>query len=105
MTTPPIACILSPEQLRCEATVLLPGLSVRAERGEWRQDGVSFWFKATSQNLDAILRTVDKERECCAFLTFRLDVPSAGGPFILEVTGPPGTVDFLAGLDLAKLAK
>jgi hypothetical protein len=100
MITPPVACTLSPEQLRCESAALLPGLSIRAERGEWRQDGVCLWFLATSENLDAIVRTVDEERRCCAFLNFRLDVPASGEPVSLELTGPPGTVDFLAGLGL-----
>jgi hypothetical protein len=31
---------------------------------------------------------VDLERQCCAFLTFRI-VVAAGKPICLEITGPP----------------
>lgn len=104
MTAPPLACTLSPDQLRCQTAELLPGLSRRSERGEYGADGLCLWFAATSENLEAILGAIDKERTCCAFLTFRVDVPATGAPVRLCVSGPPGTVDFLAGLGLSILS-
>ena len=39
---------------------------------------------------------IDLERRCCAFLRFRLTVEPGEGPIWLELTGPPGTREFLA---------
>jgi hypothetical protein len=36
------------------------------------------------------------ESQCCPFLRFQLTVELGGGPVWLELTGPPGTRDFLA---------
>ena len=47
---------------------------------------------------------VDLERRCCAFLRFELTVEPGGGPVWLELTGPPGTREFLqAELDGVRL--
>ena len=86
--------------MRCQASVLLPGLSLRADRGEWLDQGIRLWFTPTSENLEAIVRTVDKERDCCAFLDFQLDVPHGNAAIKLEISGPAGTRDFLRGLNL-----
>jgi len=34
---------------------------------------------------------IERERGCCPFLRFTLDVAPGHGPVTLEVTGPPGT--------------
>ena len=100
MSTPPIACSLTADQMRCEASVLLPGLSLRADRSESRDEGLRLWFAPTSENLQAIVRTVDRERGCCAFLDFQLHVPHSNATVKLEISGPPGTRNFLLGLGL-----
>lgn len=96
----PIACTLTPDQLRCQADVLLPGLAARAESCTMSDTGVQMMFMPTSEHLTAIATTIDRERHCCAFLTFRLTVPASEGPLMLELTGPPGTREFLSGLNL-----
>jgi len=100
MTSIPIACTLTPEQLRCESAELLPGLCSLAESTTWTSSGIQLLFAPRSEHLQTIARVVDRERACCAFLTFRLEIPAGGGPFALEVTGPTGTTEFLAGLGL-----
>ena len=64
------------------------------------EEGIRYWFAPTSENLQAIVRTVDRERGCCAFLDFLLDVPHDNAAIRLEISGPPGTREFLNGLDL-----
>ncbi len=41
--------------------------------------------------------TIAAERRCCRFLQFVLTMEPDEGPVWLEVTGPPGTAEFLAG--------
>ena len=41
---------------------------------------------------------LDAERQCCRFLRFRLTVEPNLGPIVLELSGPPGTEEFLASL-------
>ncbi len=38
------------------------------------------------------------ERQCCRFLRFAVAAERDGGPISLEVTGPPGTAQFLEQL-------
>jgi hypothetical protein len=78
----------------------LPGLSLRALRGEWLEEGIRFWFTPTSENLEAIVSTVDRERRCCAFLDFHLHIPNSGAAIELEISGPPETRDFLNQLEV-----
>ena len=100
MTTPPVACTLTPGEMHCQAAELLPGLTARAESGEWTEIGMELRFIPTSANLAAVTKAIDRERECCAFLTFRLDVPAVHGEFVLAVSGPTGTREFLSELGL-----
>jgi hypothetical protein len=95
---PPIACTLTPGELHCQAAELLPGLAARASGGDWTEVGMHLRFASTAGNLAAITSTIDRERSCCAFLTFRLEVPAAGGDFLLGVSGPAGTREFLDAL-------
>ena len=89
-----------PEQRRCESTELLPGLATLADECDWTEQGFRFRFAAAPGHLDAISRVIDRERRCCGFLTFRLDVPSQQRPFVLDLSGPPGTREFLEELGL-----
>lgn len=100
MRRQPVACTLSPDQRRCNASDLLPGLSARARSSEWTSDGIRFTFAAHTTTLEAIAKAIESERRCCAFLTFRLVVPEGAGDFVLELTGPPGTREFLEDLGL-----
>ena len=100
MGSMPIACTLTPEQLRCESAELLPGLCSLADSRTWTPSGIQLLFAPRSEHLQTIARVVDRERACCAFLTFRLEIPAGGGPFALDVSGPAGTTEFLAGLGL-----
>ncbi|HWC02600.1 MAG TPA: hypothetical protein VHF87_07500 [Methylomirabilota bacterium] len=92
----PVACSLTePELARRRAGVLA---DVRRSRREARAlpDGVALRFAAGPESLAMLATFLDLERRCCAFLRFRLTVEPAGGPVWLELTGPPGTREFLA---------
>ena len=96
----PIACTLTPHEMAERASTLLPKLLSRAREFQDLADGVRVRFDATSETLQDITVVIDAERQCCRFLQFQLTVEPDGGPLWLEVSGPPGTKDFLAGLRL-----
>ena len=98
MSDVPIACTLSPDALKTRREGLLAGLFQRAEHHELTEQGIRMRFAPATDVVAAIARVVDAERQCCRFLRFAISVEPDGGPILLELTGPPGTREFLAGL-------
>ena len=94
----PIACALTPGEIRDRRSSLWPGLVERADSVETTPDGYALRFAASRDALLAIADAIDAERRCCPFLTFDLDVEAQSGPMTLTVSGPPGTQEFLASL-------
>ena len=67
-----------------------------AEHAQERRDvagGYAFRFDAAS--LDDVALFVGRERLCCPFLTFSLELSAQDGPLWLRLTGPDGTREFL----------
>lgn len=95
---PPVACTLSAAELDAGRQGLLPGLLAAAKAREPIAGGFRWRFAPDDSFLARAAGVIDRERRCCAFLRFRLDVEPGGGPVWLEVTGPPGTEAFLATL-------
>ena len=98
MSQLPIACSLTPDQLRCASEDLLPGLARRATRVDRTADAAELEFVVSDDLLAHIARVLDSERRCCQFLHFTLVVPPAGAPVHLTVRGPEGTGTFLESL-------
>ena len=94
----PIACTLPAGELAARAADLLPGVAHLANSRVPIKDGYRFEFVASSDCLNAIVAIIDAERQCCRFMRFQLTVEPGGGPVRLDVTGPAGTAEFLAGL-------
>ena len=44
------------------------------------------------------MKAVSAERHCCEFLRFQITVEPPGRPVVLDLTGPPGTREFLTAL-------
>jgi hypothetical protein len=78
--------------------MLLPGLARSAAQRELLQDGLRLTFPAERGVLARIAAVIDRERECCRFLRFAIVVPPDLAEVQLEVSGPPGTGDFLRDL-------
>jgi len=55
-------------------------------------------FAPTGEILSTIARVVDAERQCCRFLRFDIAVEPDEGPIFLELSGPPGTPEFVQAL-------
>jgi hypothetical protein len=94
----PVACTLSAEDLGQRRADLLPGLIARAVASEPLDNGLCFRFDASSELLTELVQVIDAERQCCRFLQFEITVAPDLGPISLQVTGPPGTAQFLSGL-------
>jgi hypothetical protein len=93
----PIACTLTPEEMRRGREGLLPGILARAEAHEPLADGFRFRFTSVAGLLPDLAAMMEAERRCCRFLLFQVIAAPDEGPVWLDVTGPPGTSDFLAG--------
>ena len=94
----PIACTLTPEALRTRRAGLLSDLLRHAECREDLPEGLRLRFAPTSETLATITRAVEAERHCCRFLRFAINVEPDDGPMFLELTGPPGTREFIHAL-------
>lgn len=91
----PIACRLSAEELRCAATELLPGLIRDARAVTAASSGVRLTFDAADGLGRRIAGVIERERRCCPFLDFVIEIPAGAETVSLVVSGPDGTREFL----------
>jgi hypothetical protein len=98
MSDLPVACTLDPSALRARREGLLSDLVRRADEHEELPSGHRLRFATADDTLTLIARAVDAERRCCRFLRFQIFVEPDGGPISLELTGPPGTREFVSAL-------
>jgi hypothetical protein len=94
----PIVCTLATAALTARRERLLSDLLRRADDDQELPEGRRLRFSAEGETLAVIARMVDAERPCCRFLRFQITVEPDGGPIWLEVTGPPGTREFLSAI-------
>jgi hypothetical protein len=94
----PIVCTLTQDALRARRAGLWSDLLGRAEGREYLPEGLRLRFAPADETLAAIARAVEAERHCCRFLRFGITVEPDGGPVFLELTGPPGTREFIGAL-------
>jgi hypothetical protein len=94
----PIACSLSGAQLATQRELLLLGLADHAVQRTALPSGMRLRFPATAARMRQIDAVVQRERECCPFLEFRLGLALGKSSLTLDVTGPEGTAELLAEL-------
>jgi hypothetical protein len=83
-----------PAELRGAHHALIRRLMTQAvEEIRELSDGLSFRF--TALEYDAVTEFVGRERLCCPFLTFSLDVTPNEGPLVLRLTGADGVMAFI----------
>ena len=90
-----VSCTLSPDALAARRDNLLAKVAALAQVNQPIDTGRRFEFDASDDALALIATMIQAERKCCQFLQFHLTVSAAGGPFALELSGPPGTRAFL----------
>jgi hypothetical protein len=87
----PIACSLTDPELGRRLDHLRTGLFARARAVRPDADGFSFVFDGTDHNVADLLDVVSFERQCCPFLTFRVDIVPEPGDLVLHLGGNAGT--------------
>ena len=98
MADVPIACTLSPDALKTRRDGLIAEVFQRATHHELTEHGLRVRFAPAADVVSTLARVVDGERQCCRFLRFVITIEPDGGPVSLEVSGPSGTREFIAGL-------
>jgi hypothetical protein len=98
MTDLPIMCTLTADDLRARREGLLSDLVRRAEAREGVVNGLRLQFPASTETLSMLANAIEAERHCCRFLRFTIDVEPDGGSMFLELTGPPGTREFVTAM-------
>jgi hypothetical protein len=97
-STLPVACGLTEVELRERRALLLERAGRAVSELRELPDGYAYRFPEGDEWLAELAEIIRLERRCCPFLGFRLSVGPGGGPVWLELTGPPGTKEFLASL-------
>ena len=92
----PVACTLNEPDLAKRRAGLFTDLARRRQEARWLSEGITLRYSSEQGTLALLGEFVQLERQCCPFLRFQLTVEPGGGPIWLELTGPPGTRDFLA---------
>jgi hypothetical protein len=89
--------------LRTESATQAAEIDARIEHA-WERHPRRFVVEPSPDFLEkaaralAILRSEEAERRCCRFLRFGITVEPDAGPIILELSGPPGTREFVSAL-------
>lgn len=92
----PLVCNLTSSERDDRRGELLSGLLSEARKETRLPDGFRWTFGP--QVLRSVLQVIEAERQCCRFLGFVLTVEAPSGRITLDVTGPPGTVEFLTAM-------
>lgn len=92
----PLACTLTNSERDDRRDELLSGLLAEARNETRLPEGFRWTFGP--QLLRSVFQVIEAERRCCRFLGFVLTVEAPTGRITLDVTGPPGTVEFLTAM-------
>jgi hypothetical protein len=92
----PVGCALSDPDLAKRRAGLFTDLARRRQEVRWLVDGITLRYSSEQGTLAFLGEFIQLESQCCPFLRFQLTVEPGGGPVWLELTGPPGTREFLA---------
>jgi hypothetical protein len=95
MSDLPIACTLLDIERQQRRSLVLDRVSARVQERQPLDDGYALRFAGDDAVLAELIQLIQLERQCCAFLRFRLTIEPGGGPVWLELTGPAGTKSFL----------
>lgn len=93
----PVACSLSSSELQERRRELLQGMKEVVAEVRELEEGFLYRFSPEARFAE-LASVVELEHQCCPFVTFRITVEPGDGPISLELTGPPGTKEFLREL-------
>lgn len=90
----PIACSLSAREF-AERQDENNGLLREIEEIKELEQGYALKFAGTTEQVQALLQFIARERACCPFFTFELRFEPQNGPVWLSLSGPEGTKSFI----------
>ncbi len=95
--TPPLACDLSaiPAAERPQHAAVVREWRSRVRATRELPDGVAYRFEPDADILLTLAEFVARERLCCPFFHFQIELEPAG-PLWLRLSGPAGAKDFIA---------
>lgn len=91
----PIACSLTAPELQRRRAEVLQKVRAAALEVKEKDDGFAYRFPSDQSLLVQLFELIQFEHQCCPFLKFTLTVEGGDGPIRLELSGPPGTKEFL----------
>lgn len=94
----PIACNLNDAEFRERRADLLRTFQSALLETRELDNGYAYRFPSDADWISQMAQLITFERACCPFLRFNLRVEPDNGPLWLELTGPPGTREFLQSL-------
>ena len=98
MSTLPIACSLPAPEFQVRRTEVLQKARAAALEVKEKEDGFAYRFPSNESLLVDLSALIQLEHQCCPFLKITLIVEAGAGPIWLELTGPPGTKEFLSSI-------
>ena len=101
----PIACSLDGPALGRRQAELRAGVLAEAEAVERVPDGYRWRFRHAADLFARLGPIIDAERHCCRFLRVAISGDQDRGKVTLEITGPPGTAEFLEGWTGAQIGR
>ncbi|HYF39181.1 MAG TPA: hypothetical protein VD930_05805 [Gemmatimonadales bacterium] len=105
--TIPFACDMTaipPEQRAAHHALIRRLMTEAVQEISELKDGLAFRFPA--EEYEAVTEFVGRERLCCPFLDFTLELSPDRGPLLLRLTGAEGVKDFIrAELNLPSAAR
>ena len=93
-----IACSLTDAELQQRRQAELSEAKSAMIAVKETENGFVYQFESSSERIAALTNLVQLEHQCCPFLTFRITVEPGDRPVSLEISGPPGTKEFLTAL-------
>lgn len=94
----PIACSLTDSELQERRKEVLGRAKAAMIGMKETESGFLYQFSSSNERITALANLIALEHQCCPFLSFRLTVEPGETPVSLELSGPPGTKEFLLGL-------
>ncbi len=92
----PIACDLTALEPDVRATHMDAAVRLlRDDAAEATEIQGGYGFRYNADQYEQVVQFIEKERRCCPFFTFNLEVTPAQGPLWLRITGGEGVKEFI----------
>lgn len=92
-----VSCKLTSPELQKRKETVIASLKKQILEKKELQNGYAYRFEGNDQVIDELVEFVKSERSCCSFFTFGLLFSGDGSEAWLNLTGPEGAKEMIAG--------